>query len=186
MLKITTAHATSQSVIVFTGRCLAAKHNNVFFCSHRCRLATISQLIHCSNCRFSTNSTTEAKLCYDRRSVGQSILVSSPHLGPKSRLFVTVVGGALLILFSFPSVTRRTMLELLESASSQFVLASSLLRLTTWDYFFQPYPCSHSPYVTPSLTRGCVCFLWIFLAYVKCKYRIYTHIYAYKFFPFNI
>jgi hypothetical protein len=38
-----------------------------------------------------TNSESNSKsvLCYDRRSVGQSILVSNPRLGPKNRFFVT-------------------------------------------------------------------------------------------------
>jgi hypothetical protein len=42
--------------------------------------------------------------------------------------------------------------------TNQFVLASSCLRLTTRDFFFQLNPCSPSPYVTSSLTRrrGCL------------------------------
>jgi hypothetical protein len=33
---------------------------------------------------------TKAKLCYGRRLVGQSILVSSTHLGPKTRFLLLV------------------------------------------------------------------------------------------------
>jgi hypothetical protein len=41
-------------------------------------------------------------------------------------------------------------------------------------YFFATEPLRSSPYVTSSLTRGWVCLLWIGLAFVKCKYRIYS------------
>jgi hypothetical protein len=49
--------------------------------------------------------------------------------------------------------------------ANQFVLASSLLGLTTSNFFFQLNPCCHSPYVTFSLTRRWVCLLWICLAF---------------------
>jgi hypothetical protein len=39
----------------------------------------------------------------------------------------------------------------------QFILATSPLRLTTRNFFFQLNTCSHSPYVTSSLMRGWVC-----------------------------
>jgi hypothetical protein len=35
-------------------------------------------------------------------------------------------------------------------------------------------PCSHSAYVTSSLTRGWVCLLWRGFAFVKCMYRTYS------------
>jgi hypothetical protein len=35
-------------------------------------------------------SKTKSKLCYNRRSIDQSVLVSGPHLGPKTRFFFTV------------------------------------------------------------------------------------------------
>jgi hypothetical protein len=41
--------------------------------------------------------------------------------------------------------------------TNQFVLAPSLLRLTTSYFFFQLNPCSHSPFETSSLTRVWVC-----------------------------
>jgi hypothetical protein len=41
-------------------------------------------------------------------------------------------------------------------------------------FFLQLNPCSHSPYVTSSLTRGWVCLLWIGLTFVKCTYRTYS------------
>jgi hypothetical protein len=49
--------------------------------------------------------------------------------------------------------------------ADQFILASSPLRPTTRDFFLQPNPCCHNPYVTSSLTRGWVCLLWIGLAF---------------------
>jgi hypothetical protein len=44
---------------------------------------------------------------------------------------------------------------------NQFVLATSLLRLTTSNFIFQLNTCGCSPYVTSSLTRGWVCRLQI-------------------------
>jgi hypothetical protein len=41
--------------------------------------------------------------------------------------------------------------------ANQFVLASSPLRLTTSNIIFQLNTCGYSPYVTFSLSRGCVC-----------------------------
>jgi hypothetical protein len=58
--------------------------------------------------------------------------------------------------------------------ANQFALASSSLRLTTIDlFFFQVIPCSHSPYVTSSLTRRWVCLLLIW-PFVQCVYRTYS------------
>jgi hypothetical protein len=47
--------------------------------SHSYRLATVSQLIHCSNCQFSTGC--QVRSVYDWRSVSRSVLVSSPIWG---------------------------------------------------------------------------------------------------------
>jgi hypothetical protein len=41
--------------------------------------------------------------------------------------------------------------------TSQFVFATSPLRLTTSNFIFQLNTCGYSPYVTSSLTKGCVC-----------------------------
>jgi hypothetical protein len=49
----------------------------------------------------------------------------------------------------------------------QFVLATSLLRLTTSNFFFQLNTCYHSPYVTSSLTRRWVCRLQLLLVFVS-------------------
>jgi hypothetical protein len=46
--------------------------------------------------------------------------------------------------------------------ASQFILATSPLRLTT-NNFFQLNTCVYSPYVTSSLTRGWVCRLQLLL-----------------------
>jgi hypothetical protein len=58
-------------------------------------------------------------------------------------------------------------------SANKLVLAPSPLRITTTDFFLLN-PCSHSPYVTSSLTRGWVCLLWICFAFVKCTYRTYS------------
>jgi hypothetical protein len=47
---------------------------------------------------------------------------------------------------------------------NQFILASSSLRLTARN-FFQLNPCSHSLYVTSSLTIRWVCLWWIWLSF---------------------
>jgi hypothetical protein len=47
---------------------------------------------------------------------------------------------------------------------SQFVLATSPLRLTTSNFIFQLSTCSYSSYATHSLTRGWVCRLQLLLA----------------------
>jgi hypothetical protein len=48
---------------------------------------------------------------------------------------------------------------------NHFILATSLLRLTTSIFFcLQMHTCSRSPYVTSSLTRGWVCRLELLLA----------------------
>jgi hypothetical protein len=44
---------------------------------------------HCTIDRRCCNAKSKSKLCYDRLSVGQSILVSSPHLGSKARFFMS-------------------------------------------------------------------------------------------------
>jgi hypothetical protein len=38
---------------------------------------------------------SDSPLLYDRRSVGQSILVTSPHLGPKTKFLLLSVSGLL-------------------------------------------------------------------------------------------
>jgi hypothetical protein len=48
--------------------------------------------------------------------------------------------------------------------ANQFLLASSLLRITTTN-IFHLYPCDHNPYVTSFVTRRWVCLLWICLAF---------------------
>jgi hypothetical protein len=48
---------------------------------------------------------------------------------------------------------------------NQFVLVTSPLRLTTSNFIFQLNTCGYSPYVTSSLTKIWVCFLWICLAF---------------------
>jgi hypothetical protein len=46
---------------------------------------------------------------------------------------------------------------------NQFILATSLLRLTTSNFIFQLNTCGYSPYVTSSLTTGWICRLELLL-----------------------
>jgi hypothetical protein len=59
--------------------------------------------------------------------------------------------------------------------ANQFVLASSPLRPTTRDIFYQLNSSGNSPYVTSSLTRWRVCLLWICLAF---RQVYISHIYS--------
>jgi hypothetical protein len=51
--------------------------------------------------------------------------------------------------------------------ANQFVLATSPLRLTISNFIFQLNTCGYSPYVTSSLTRGCVCRLQLLLVLAR-------------------
>jgi hypothetical protein len=51
--------------------------------------------------------------------------------------------------------------------ANQFVLGTSTLRLTTSNFIFQLNTCDYSPYVTSSLTRGCVCRLQLLLVFAS-------------------
>jgi hypothetical protein len=124
-----------------------------------------------------TKFKSKSKLCYDRLSVDLSVLVSSSHLGPKTKHCQTAVDLLMSALFderlelsfSGPSpvglmtkikvkITLRLAVygksvrlgaKLLEDDDQRFLFFS----------FFQLKPCGHSPYVTSSLTRGWVCLL---------------------------
>jgi hypothetical protein len=54
------------------------------------RINVFSNFVHCPNCHTASSepSSRKSKLCYGRRSVGQSVFVSSPHLGPKTRFLL--------------------------------------------------------------------------------------------------
>jgi hypothetical protein len=70
--------------------------------------------------------------------------------------------------------------------ANQFILAPSLLRLTTtvFVFFLQLNPYGHNTCVTSSLTRGWVCLLWICLAFVNCTYHTYSMLL--KILPFTV
>jgi hypothetical protein len=55
--------------------------------------------------------------------------------------------------------------------ANQFVLTSRHLRITTRDFF--NWTLAAIAYVTSSLTRRCVCLLWICLAFVTCTFDAY-------------
>jgi hypothetical protein len=65
---------------------------------------------------------------------------------------------------------------------SQFVLATSPLKLTTSNFIFQLNTCSYIPYVTSSLTRGWICRLQLLLALANAvilrseSHRTHDHI----------
>jgi hypothetical protein len=84
-----------------------------------------------SNTRLIKKSKSESKsmLCYDRRSVGQSILVSSTHLGPKTRFFVTVRHLRVSWLGA-PSLTRQVCRLKLPLALANAVILTSTSRGT--------------------------------------------------------
>jgi hypothetical protein len=67
----------------------------------------------------------KSKLCYDRRLVGQSVLVSSTHLGLKTQIFITV-RQLRVSSFGDPSLTRRRFcrLQLLLVFSRAVILGS--------------------------------------------------------------
>jgi hypothetical protein len=60
-------------------------------------------------------------------------------------------------------------------AAYQFILVSSHLRLTTRN-FFQLNPYGYSRYVTSSLTRRCVCFVCICLAFCQVYVSHIQHV----------
>jgi hypothetical protein len=66
-----------------------------------------------------------SKLCYDRRSVGQSVLVSNTHLGPKTT-FLLLSDSCEFLLYGTPSLTRGRVyrLQLLLDLASAVILAS--------------------------------------------------------------
>jgi hypothetical protein len=66
--------------------------------------------------------------------------------------------------------------------ANQFALAPSPLRITTRIFFLQLNPCGRNPYVTPSLTRGWVCLLWIHFASPLSSVHISHIVYYWKFF----
>jgi hypothetical protein len=98
--QITTGHTTSsQSVIVFTSRCLVAACSGGYSPSYEFSnyawpqlLASHSnspQLLNPSGYLTDYSSKVKIqKICYDRRLVGQSVLVSSTHLEPKARFLL--------------------------------------------------------------------------------------------------
>jgi hypothetical protein len=73
-------------------------------------------------------SKSKSKLCYDRRSVGQSVLVSSTHLGPTTRFLL--VRQLRVCWCGAPSLTRERVcrLQLLLVLASAVILGSESRR----------------------------------------------------------
>jgi hypothetical protein len=93
---ITIRHTRScQSVTVFTSHCLVAAFNG------RHSPSSVFPNCHWPQPPASTSNSSQwqnpsgylihllqSQLCYNQQSVGQSVLVSSPHLGPKTRFLL--------------------------------------------------------------------------------------------------
>jgi hypothetical protein len=67
-------------------------------------------------------SKSKSKLCYDRRSAGQSVLEQSTHLGLNDQIFI-IVWQLRVCWFGAPSLTRRRVCRL----QLQLVLASAVI-----------------------------------------------------------
>jgi hypothetical protein len=89
-----------------------------------------------------------------------------------SRLLPVLKWG--LLYGEFQSQSHCELLYDWRFTANQFILESSLLRLTTSDFLFCNWTLVVRPCVTSSLKRGWVCVLWMYLAFVKCKYRTYS------------
>jgi hypothetical protein len=70
------------------------------------------------------NSKPKSKLCYDRRSVGQSVLVSSLHLGPKTRFYYCQRVAGLLMWAALSEERTICPLQLLLALASPVILQS--------------------------------------------------------------
>jgi hypothetical protein len=81
------------------------------------------------------------------------VLVSSQCVLKEFSLLYTVIYGQEGSSKAYRSSESELLYDLRFTAS-QFVLATSPLRLTTSNFIFQLNTCGYSPYVTPSLTRG--------------------------------
>jgi hypothetical protein len=121
-------YSTHKVFLVFASRCLIAASNGgrsplsgfpnrlsyPLLTSHNCKSQLTQQL-----------RKSKSKLSYDRRSVGQSVLVSSIHLGPKNR-FLFAVRQLRVCLCGAPSLTigRVCRLQLLLVLASTVILGS--------------------------------------------------------------
>jgi hypothetical protein len=139
-------------------------------------------------------SKSESKSRYDCWSVGQSVLVSSPILVLRQDLcYCQVV--AVSLMWGAPSDERtcllftvvdwlgrvRAIVTLLLVVCHQSVRHCTKPLETDGQRFFfsELNTCSHSPYVTSSLTRGWVCLLRIEFTFVKCTYGTYSMLLSY-------
>jgi hypothetical protein len=107
---------------------------------------------------------SRSKLCYDWRSVNQSALVSSIHLGPKTRFLLLSGSCRFVHVGRFLWREDRSVIynccwpspvQSLSGPSPVGLMASNFFQLNTWHY---------SRYVTSSLMRGWVCRLQLLLA----------------------
>jgi hypothetical protein len=111
---------------VFTDRCLVAASNG--------RRSPSSGFPNCPRVS-ATGFPLLTKLCYDRPSVGQSVLISSPHLGPKAR-YLLLSGSSGCVHVGRPLVKVRITLRLVVYHQS-VLLGAKLLEDHDQRFFFQ-------------------------------------------------
>jgi hypothetical protein len=91
-LQITTAHKVLSVCYIFTSHLLITASNSIDFSASmllRCILAPICTKSSLQRLPYSSYLfKSKSKLCYDQWSVGQSILVSSTHLGLTTRFLL--------------------------------------------------------------------------------------------------
>jgi hypothetical protein len=130
---------------------------------------------------------SKSKLCYDRRSVGQSVFMSSTHLGPTSRfLLLSDICGFVYVRRSFWRENGSTVYNCFWPSSAQsffgrrpaglvnitFVAPINLQRGTTVNTSRGPYPllCDVTAYAEVCLPSRClesVCIILLFYCYER-------------------
>jgi hypothetical protein len=128
---ITGHTGSSQSVTILTSRCSVATSNggcsppSGFQSCPRPQLpASHSNSSHKLNpSGYLTNRNL--KLCYDRRSIGQSVLMSSTHLGPKNRILLLSDSFGFVLMWGALSDERTGVsFQLLLALASAVILGS--------------------------------------------------------------
>jgi hypothetical protein len=78
----------------------------------------------CLENKFTSHWLSKLLVCYDRRSVGQSVLASSTHLGPKTRFYYCQTVAGLLMWSALSDERRICRLQLLLVLASAVILGS--------------------------------------------------------------
>jgi hypothetical protein len=77
----------------------------------------------------------ETKLCYDRWSVGQSVLVSSTHLGPNTRISITLKTVVGLFMWGSLSDERMGLSFTIAACPLQAIILGPRVPRDLWPYF---------------------------------------------------